>query len=246
VCHRRPGKTGRRPGVARCPACGNGVLVPRRTVVSTVAASLGLAVTIAVVAFGLTFFIVPRAMGGDSMTVLSGSMEPTINTGDVAMTRGVLPADVCADVRIGDIVTYLPEPNDPTRVTHRVVAKTVGTFDDGTACRLVTQGDANTAEELVSPLQVRGVVVYVVPKLGWARQWVTDERQSILVVAGVVVVGLVLWDLVRPPRTRVVTYTSPPGSGPPPPRRPGRHEGVAADEETVLADAPGAPVGGPW
>ena len=108
--------------------------------------------------------VVPRVLGGDSLTVLSGSMEPTFSPGDVVVVKGVTEAEVCSDVSVGSIVTYFPEPNDPTLITHRVIGKTIGTFEDGTSCRLITQGDANTVvDEPISPAQVRGVFMYGVP-----------------------------------------------------------------------------------
>ncbi len=163
---------------------------------------------VVVVAVGLVVLlaVLPKATGGAALTVLSGSMQPTLRPGDVAVVRGVGIGDVCDKVEVGDIVTYLPEPDDPSLITHRVVAKTVGTFDDGTACRLVTQGDANTsADRPVSPTQVRGVFWYGLPKLGSVKQQVLDHPTAALVVVAVVTAA---WWLV-PPRRRVITVSVP-------------------------------------
>jgi signal peptidase len=181
---------------------------PWRIIGSAVSA----AAAIAVVAVVLALVVVPRVTGGGSLTVLTGSMEPTLRPGDVVVTRGVTGAQVCAEVSVGTIVTFLAAPDDPALITHRVVGKTIGTFDDGTSCRLITQGDANSArDEPVSPEQVRGVFLYALPGLGWARQWVGDNLHLVAVIAVALVVGHSLWSGSRRPRTRVLSV---PGAAP--------------------------------
>jgi signal peptidase len=162
------------------------------------------ALAVALIALIAAVAVVPRLTGGASLTVLSGSMEPTIAPGDVAVVRGITPDEVCAEVGVGTVVAFLPWSGDPTLVTHRVVAKSVGTFDDGTRCRLTTQGDANTAPDApISPAQVRGVLLYSVPLLGRVRELAGDHLQGLRVVAGVLLLGVGLWSAVRGPRTRV-------------------------------------------
>ncbi len=150
-----------------------------------------------------TLFLIPRILGGDSLTVLTGSMEPSLGPGDVVAVRGIAEEEVCEDVSIGDIVTYYPTPNDPALITHRVIAKTVGNYEDGTSCRLILQGDANSApDEPVSPEQVRGVFLYGIPAVGWARSWVDDNKILVFSIFALVAVGLYALDRARP-RTRV-------------------------------------------
>lgn len=178
----------------------------------------------------VALFVIPRVSGGQSLTVLSGSMEPALQPGDVVVVRGIDQDDVCTDIGVGDIITYLPNPNDPTLITHRAVGKTIGTFEDGTDCRVITQGDANSAvDDPVSPVQVRGVFLYGIPKLGWVRQWAADNTM-LLLIAAVVVIGLaLLWDQLRPRRTRVITAPAAASAqtahaSPPEPARPDDHE----------------------
>ena len=166
--------------------------------------AIGAALAILVVGVLLALVVVPRLLGGDSLTVLSGSMEPTFAPGDVVVVKGIAESDVCTDIAVGDIVSYFPKPNDSMLITHRVIGKTIGTFEDGTRCRLITQGDANsTIDEAVSPAQVRGVFLYGIPKLGWVRQWVGDNSQLVLFGAVGVVVVWGLWSTFRRPRTTV-------------------------------------------
>lgn len=191
------------------------------------------ALTIVVLAAVVALLVVPRVTGGASLTVLTGSMEPSLRPGDVVVTRGIDVDQVCSEVAIGTIVTYLPNPGDPALITHRVVGKTVGTFEDGTSCRLITQGDNNSAvDDPVSPAQVRGVFLYGLPKLGWARQWVGDNVQAVLVAAAVALVGYGLWSTTRRPRTRVLAL---PGSAP-----------AGATNPTGAGGGPSPQPPGPW
>lgn len=191
------------------------------------------ALTVVVLAAVVALLVVPRVTGGTSLTVLTGSMEPTLRPGDVVVTRGIDVDQVCSEVGIGTIVTYLPKPDDPALITHRVVGKTVGTFEDGTSCRLFTQGDNNSAvDDPVSPAQVRGVFLYGLPKLGWARQWVGDNTQAVLVVAAVALVAYGLWSATRRPRTRVLAL---PGTAP-----------AGGPAPTGPVGAPPPPDPGPW
>ncbi|SEF12615.1 signal peptidase I [Arthrobacter alpinus] len=163
---------------------------------------------LAVLAVGalLALVVVPRMLGGDSLTVLSGSMEPTFSPGDIVVVKGLDEAGVCADVSVGSIVTFFPKPNEPTLITHRVVGKTIGTFDDGTHCRLVTQGDSNSSVDApVSPAQVRGQFMFGVPQLGWVRQWAGENTQILLFTGAAIVIAWGLWGAIRSPRTTVMT-----------------------------------------
>ena len=182
------------------------------TPLRVVSAAVSGVVVLVLVGLVVLLGVLPRATGGAALTVLTGSMQPTLRPGDVVVVRGVHTADVCDKVGVGDIVTFLPEPGDPSTITHRVVAKTVGTFDDGTSCRLVTQGDANnTADEPISPQQVRGIFWYGLPKLGWAKQWVVGNPTTVLGI--VAAAAIVWWLLPRRRSTRVVTVPSGPASG---------------------------------
>lgn len=167
--------------------------------------AVSIAFVVAVIALIAALLVVPRVAGGSSLTVLTGSMEPTLTPGDVVAVRGVAPDQVCTEIGVGDIVTYLPEPGNPALITHRVVGKTVGTFDDGTDCRLITQGDANSAADApVSPEQVRGSFLYSLPALGWVRQWVSENLMMLGIVLGAGLLGYGLWSTFRRPRTRVI------------------------------------------
>jgi len=91
-------------------------------------------------------------------TVLSGSMRPVFDAGDVAIVAKV-PADV---IREGDIIQFRKEK---ITVMHRVVE--IQETEDTKF--FITKGDANNAPDLapVVPEQVVGKVVFTIPKIGW-------------------------------------------------------------------------------
>jgi signal peptidase I len=104
---------------------------------------------------------IPTIFGLQSFTVLSGSMEPAIGTGDVIVVQKIEPLEA----RIGDVVTFR-SPDEPTKmITHRVVAVDASSG----LVRFITRGDANTGGERWSIRSdgVIGRVEYRVPKLGY-------------------------------------------------------------------------------
>lgn len=153
------------------------------------------------VALSVAIAVVPRVLGGHALTVLSGSMRPYLQPGDIAVTKGVTTDNVCSQVKVGDIVSFLPLPDDPNLVTHRVVEKSIGDFSDGTHCRLTTKGDDNSAtDEAISPVQVRGVFLYRVPVLGWVQNTLGSASGLVVAAAAVAAIGYGLWLVFRRPR----------------------------------------------
>jgi signal peptidase len=147
----------------------------------------------AVVVLAVASAVVPRLVGGVPLTVLSGSMEPTLSPGDLVVVRPVDPAAL----QVGDVVTFQPHPGDPALVTHRVTAISAV---DGEVSALMTRGDANLVpDDLVLPQQVQGRVLYSVPLVGhlthhpWARTAAIAAVTALLVRA--------LWTAATPTRT---------------------------------------------
>lgn len=78
----------------------------------------------------------PRILGYQTSTMLTGSMAPLINPGDVVVT---VPTPI-TDVKVGDIITYHIPVEDQRVETHRITEITT-TADGGVAVQ--TKGDAN-------------------------------------------------------------------------------------------------------
>jgi signal peptidase len=139
---------------------------------------------VAGLAVGLLLAVVaPRAIGWRALTVVSGSMTPTVRVGDVVVTRPEAPAHAAP----GDVVTFVDPERNGRLVTHRVVrVHPVGSHVD-----FVTRGDANTASERWSVAAGGriGVVQYRVPYVG----------RLILIVAsacgrtGLIAIPALLW-----------------------------------------------------
>jgi signal peptidase len=115
--------------------------------------------------------------GGRALVVRSGSMEPAVSTGDMAVTRTITPTEAA----VGDVVTF----KDPSRhgelVTHRVVK--VRTKGDQVA--FVTKGDSNTGVEkwkIDSDGKI-GRLTLRIPRLGYAVVWVTAPKVRASLIA---------------------------------------------------------------
>lgn len=101
-----------------------------------------LATVILAVALGAFLFLAvgPRVLGYQTSTMLTGSMSPLINAGDVVVT---VPVPV-GSIRVGDVITYHIPVEDKRVVTHRVTRVTT-TPQDTTTVR--TKGDANASAD---------------------------------------------------------------------------------------------------
>jgi signal peptidase len=121
--------------------------------------------------------------------VLTGSMSPGLPPGELVVVRAVDPAAV----RVGDVVTYQLESGAPAVVTHRVAGVLVGGAGDRS---FRMRGDANAADDLeaVRPEQVRGVLWYHVPLLGWVNSALSGPWRPVAV--GAVAGGLLLYAVV--------------------------------------------------
>ncbi|MFJ5693581.1 signal peptidase I [Arthrobacter sp. NPDC093125] len=115
---------------------------------------------------------VPKLTGSTPYTVLTGSMRPSMPPGSLVVTKPVEPATL----KTGDAITYQIRSGEPEVVTHRIVAVSHSLGGDTT---FVTQGDANPApdEAPVKTGQIRGVVLYSIPLLGYVNLWLTGEQR---------------------------------------------------------------------
>lgn len=101
-----------------------------------VAGFLTTAMFVVAIAAFLFLAVGPRVIGYQTSTMLTGSMAPGINPGDVVVTA---PTPV-SDIQVGDIITYHIPVEDHRVETHRVTE--ILTNKDGTLA-FRTKGDAN-------------------------------------------------------------------------------------------------------
>jgi signal peptidase I len=136
----------------------------------------------------------PNAFHSKSLTVMSGSMEPTIGVGDVIVAHQISPMDA----RVGDIVTFRDPLEHDRLITHRV--REIHVLKD--MVLFVTKGDANTSTEhwVVPESGTIGRVEFHVPRLGYFMVWIHSTfGLLLLIVVPTLLLGFSeLWQLWRP------------------------------------------------
>jgi signal peptidase len=176
--------------------------------VRTVASAVISCVLGAALVFGIVLAL-PSASGHRSLTVLSGSMEPTLETGSVVVDELIRPTEA----GIGDIVTFSDPANPDRLITHRLRRARV----EGHTAHMVTRGDANDAPERwdVDVDGEIGRVMFHVPMLGRVRELV-GSRQGYVVLM-LAILALSAWVLTdvwrRPARPEVEPTASAGGAG---------------------------------
>lgn len=142
----------------------------------------------AILALMTVMVIVPLVMAWTPLTVLSGSMKPTIPTGSQVVVKHIEGQDDAAELAKGDIVTFLSNPDDQTLVTHRVVEIAVKADNRRV---FTTKGDNNNAvdPDTITAIQLRGEVQYHVPYAGYLSNLLNAQQKAI----GVVVVAVALF-----------------------------------------------------
>lgn len=129
----------------------------------------------------------PRAMGLEGKIILSGSMEPALQTGGMAFMERV---DDPAAIEAGDIITFRSQ-KDPTRlISHRVT----NVLDDAEGLRFETKGDNSPAPDQtpVPAANLVGIVRYDLPYLGYVAERMRDPRDYYLILgvpAGILILS---------------------------------------------------------
>jgi signal peptidase I len=132
----------------------------------------------------------PHLFDYQTSTMLTGSMDPYIEPGDVVVTKP-MPAE---DIQVGDVISYQIPVEDHRVETHRVVS--VERAADGSIA-IETKGDANENKDpWVAVLDTDTVyeVQTVVPELGTAirvlRAPVVQHGILWVALGGALVLGL--------------------------------------------------------
>lgn len=164
----------------------------------------------AVLAAVTVLVLVPRAIHGTAMTVLTGSMAPTIPVGSVIIDEPVDPRTL----HVGDVATYQVAPGNALYITHRIIK-----IDNAKTPALFTfKGDANNGPDMhpIPATAVRAKVLFHVPYLGAIRD-LLHTRSGLSGIGMLLLIGYALAQLVgwnRDRRLKRETDQSPPASGP--------------------------------
>ena len=127
---------------------------------------------------------VPTIFGVKPFVVLSGSMNPEIEVGDLVLVKEI----DTNELKEGDIVAYRDKGDKVT--THRIVEviKTDGNLS------FITKGDANNAnDEEISSSQVEGKYEKRFPKLGNAIIFIQQPLGFAVVVLSIFIVCMLIF-----------------------------------------------------
>lgn len=123
-------------------------------------------------------FAVAMVTGISAKPILSSSMAPSMDVGDLVLVRSV----ATSSLRIGDIPLLIPK-GQVTAVAHRITAITPGPQGP----TLTTRGDANTTVDAVhapitNPTTTR--VIAVLPKFGKVSSVMASRTARPLLIVG--------------------------------------------------------------
>ena len=142
----------------------------KKSPVPAICSALGTAILIIIILLCLPFTI-PKILGGQIYTVVSGSMEPAIPVGSLVYVETMEPADV----KENDVIAFYGGPDANAIITHRVIENRVimGEF--------ITKGDANQTNDMnpVDYDEFIGHVKWSVPEIGVIAQMLTSGEGKI-------------------------------------------------------------------
>ena len=122
------------------------------------------------------------------LVVRSGSMEPSLPTGSLAVARRISSSEV-ASLNKGDVVVYRSLVDPEMLIMHRIVARTANSQGD---VQFVTKGDANVAEDslLLDASRIVGTVSFSVSRAGYLVAALEQGQLLKLVLLAFVLVSI--------------------------------------------------------
>lgn len=138
--------------------------------------------------------VLAHVAGYHALTVVSGSMEPSISVGDMVVSRSVSPLRA----RPGDVISFRDPANSDRVITHRVQNVKV----ERLRVWFATKGDANNAAERWDiPIDGKiGQVELQIPKVGYLLSFVRSPfgRIAFLALPALLLAGSLLVAIWRP------------------------------------------------
>ena len=180
---------------ATTPAADSSALNKALTVIGTILC----VILIPILIFNVTLIIksytdkdsVPNVAGWFPLIVLTDSMYPEIESGDLIICREIDPADVAE----GDVISFFdPAGNGTAIVTHRVVE----IVREGNALMFRTRGDNNNTDDklLVGPQDIVGTYKTRIPGAGNVALFM-QTTTGLIVCVVLPILLLVGYDIVR-------------------------------------------------
>lgn len=129
---------------------------------------------VVVVALLLIVSMLPITGNVKILTVLSGSMEPSIHTGSVVVVK---PAQ---DYKIGDVITFGKISKNTVPITHRIYDIKI----EASQPVYITKGDANNSTDTnqVQKNSIVGKVLFSVPWAGYAVEFAKKPLGFALII----------------------------------------------------------------
>jgi len=150
----------------------------------------GFGLIIMVLTATILSLLVPH-FGWRADAVLSGSMEPHLKVGGLAITRNVNKEDI----KVGDTITFY-SPLNKKLTSHRVIS-----IKKDPILLFQTKGDVNEdPDPFVVPTQnVVGKVCYHIPYLGYTAQFIKSRLGFVLIffLPGLIIIGMELKNIWR-------------------------------------------------
>lgn len=147
----------------------------------------------------------PSAFGYQFKSVLSGSMEPEIQTGSIIAIKEVDGTERFAE---GDVITFITKDN--IHITHRIVE-----VQDGGE-RYITQGDNNNGPD-VEPVLAQNIVGiytgFTIPYAGYIVNFANSKEGAalLLILPGLLLIGyaaVTIWRALRQLETPTETKST--------------------------------------
>ncbi|WP_239421804.1 signal peptidase I [Bacillus sp. CGMCC 1.16541] len=125
---------------------------------------------------------VPSVLGYKPLTILSNSMQPAFNAGDVIFIQTE------QQPKVGDVVTY--KHPDGKLITHRLIEE----VNENGQTRFKAKGDNNNVEDelLVEPASILGVQTISIPKAGYAAKFVAGPIGFFLLILVPILIFLII------------------------------------------------------
>lgn len=109
----------------------------------------------------------------EPLAIVSNSMIPVFSRGDVVVVRKI-DVEEAKKIKVDDILQY---ESNGRFVVHRVIK--INENEDG-SYTFITKGDNNNAPDSkpVTETQIRGIVKYSIPKIGYPSVWLSELFQK--------------------------------------------------------------------
>ena len=148
------------------------------------AGQAGTLAAVSAIALLVGLAVLPGIIGYHPVVVLSGSMVPALNVGDVAVTRAAVPSQL----EVGDVITYR---SGSGLTTHRIIE--IEESPDGRLFH--TQGDANATpdSEATPEAAVVAKLAYRIPRIGFMMGLADSQTGMFLFIGGPAAILLLMW-----------------------------------------------------